>query len=41
MGHFTDGVKKNCVSYTAQKEIRERDLKNAQNIVSCNYFKHM
>ena len=51
MGHFTDGVKKNCVSsYTAQKEIRERALKNcpcrlckpyAQNIVSCNYFKHM
>ena len=43
MGHFTDGVKKNCVSYTTQKEIRERALKScpcrlcktyAQNIVS-------
>ena len=43
MGHFTDGVEKNCVSYTIQKKKKKKKklVNEPQRIVHVVYVKHM
>ena len=41
MAHFTDGVEKNCVSYTIQKKKKKKFVNEPQRIVHVVYVKHM